>query len=398
MIGIRSITYNATRDYTDSQQLRTILKCSELWDTLYEPHTQRINLPESYEPLNLKTLRQTLTVCDYSSVRWVNTPLNPKNGNAAELAKNALDIVSLSGRAFVNFIGVDDGVIAPGAFKTYANLNRQVAGLDRSGVNNFRLGMSYNIGYDCPFFPFTRSKGDELSFTIALEMVQDVNTALKECGKDDLVGIREATLKAVGGQIDHIEELAHKVEKETGVPFKGFDFSLAPVIGNNGSIVTILNGLGVYNFGHTGTMFATSFLTDILKELARTHPSVGFHGVMYSLLEDLDLCIINNERGVTLEQFTSLATMCGCGLDMVPISGDVTPEEIYTCCMDIAAVSCKYDKPLGVRLLPIPGTKRGQKIRTSIEGDADFIANTRIVPLDVNLVPSQGTNFNYLTY
>ena len=396
MIGIRSITYNATSAAAD--ELRRITRCASLWDRRFEPHTQRINLPESCEPADPARVRSILGVCDISSVRWVNVPLNPKGGNVDELASSALELIGLSQRTFVNYIGVDDGVIADGAFAAYADLCRDVASLDRSGHDNFRLGLSFNIGHDCPFFPFTRSAGDELSFSIALELIQDVNETLRRTRRRDLEGMRAEVLEMLRPQIGRIEGIARDIEQATGIAFRGFDFSLAPVIGRGGSVITTLNALSVYNFGHTGTMFATSYITDILKQLAQEYPSVGFSGVMYSLLEDLELCSINNERGVSLEQMTALATMCGCGLDMVPVSGDITTAEVFGCCMDIAAISCKYDKPLGVRLLPIPGTTRSERATTSISGNADFIANTRVVPLDVNLLPQAGEGFGYLTY
>ena len=396
MIGIRSITYNATGDAAD--ELQAIIRCSSLWDRLYEPHTQRINLPEAYEPVDPDWIRSILRVCDISSIRWVCVPFNPKGGNAGELADSAVEVLGLSHRTFANLIGIDDGNIADGVFSHYASLIRRAALLDRSGRENFRSGLSFNIGHDCPFFPFTRSRGDALSFSIALELIQDVNEALHKSTRHDLVGMREDLLAALKPQVEQIAEIASHIEKETGIVFRGFDFSLAPVIGPAGSIITTLNALRVFNFGHTGTVFATSYLTDILKKLADEFPSVGFSGVMYSLLEDLELCSINNEREISLEQMTMLATMCGCGLDMIPVSGDITDEEINACCMDIAGISCKYDKPLGVRLLPIPGTTRNERATTAISGNADFIANTHIVPLDVNLLLQAGQGFGYLVY
>lgn len=398
MIRIRTITYNASASAPADDELRRIMHCAAKWDRACEPHTQRVNLAESHDPVSLREVRRILRICDISPIRWVNVPLNPVSGNVNKLCRNALDVLSLSSRTFVNLIGVDGGTIINGAFDGYAGLTRAVAALDRSGKNNFRLGLSYNIGHDCPFFPFTRSKGDELTFSVGFEMVQDINEALRKTRKEDLAGKRDEILAVVKPQIDRYAEIAYQMEKETGVRFRGFDFSLAPVIGDSGSIVTILNSLGVFNFGHTGTMFMTSYLTDILKGLAQTYPSVGFSGVMYSLLEDLDLCAINNKRGVTLEQMTALSTMCGCGLDMIPVSGDITDDEIYSCCLDIAGISCREKKPLGVRLLPIPGTRRNQKAWTSISEDADFIANTRVVPLDANLLPQMGDKFEYLVY
>ncbi|WP_298578404.1 DUF711 family protein [uncultured Olegusella sp.] len=397
-IGIRAVTFNATSDYSSKNFTRTVLKTAALWDRLYSPHTQRITLPQSEDPFPLRQLDTALGLCDYSPIRWINIPINPHKGNNADLANFAIDILTYSGRTFSNLIAVDNGEIFNNIFYTYADLTKKISRFDHTGKENFRFGLSYNIGYDCPFYPFTRSAGKELSFSLALEFIQQVNLVLRNLRHASLIEMRTKILEMLCPQIDYIYDLAKEVECKTGIKFRGFDFSLAPIIGKLGSVVTILNSLGVYNFGNTGTMFATSFITDILKELAKRYPSVGFSGVMYSLLEDLDLCTINNERGITLEQLSTLSTMCGCGLDMVPLSENISTEEIDSCCRDIAAISCKYNKPLGVRLLPIPGIQRNQNLRTAIEGDADFIANTRIVPLDVNLLAPAGDSFNYLTY
>jgi len=369
-----------------------------MWDEMFAPHTQRINMHEVYNSFNINKLNEILELCNYSSIRWVNVPINLKNGNVKELFSFAYNVLKFSGRTFINLIGVENGVINSGIFNEYASLIYDVGKLDHTGINNFRLGLSFNIGYDCPFFPFTRSSGKENVFTIALEMVEDINSALKAYKCRDLTKIRNRIIEAVDTQIRNIYRIAKTIEKRSGIKFGGFDFSLAPVISDMGSIVSIFNSLGIYNFGHAGTMFATSFITDILKGFAEKYPSVGFSGVMFSLLEDLELCAINNGRGITVEQLTMLSTMCGCGLDMVPVSGDITKEEIHSLCLDIAGISCKYKKPLGIRLLPIPGVKRNQVGYTSISGDADFIANTRVVPLDVNIVPNMIKKFKFMRY
>ena len=177
-----------------------------------------------------------------------------------------------------------------------------------------------------------------------------------------------------------------RLQHETSGKFHGFDFSLAPVIGENGSVVTILNRFGIFDFGRTGTLFATGYLTSLLKHLALQFKSVGFSGVMYSLLEDLELCAINNRRGISLEQLISLSTMCGCGADMIPVYGDVSENELLSIFLDVAGISNRLKKPLGVRILPIPGCNKGGKYFTRFHNDSDFIANTKVIDFEPNLI------------
>lgn len=398
MIGIRSVTYNyGDPNFQDKKLLKMIKDCSLKWDS-FHPHTQRINLGEQKECFAIDVLQNILNLCDESPVRWVNIPLNPfyKN-NIGELKVFAYDLLSSSNRIFVNIIGVEKGVISQEHIVNYAKLVHDVGKIESTGLTNFRLGFSFNIEHDCPFFPFTRATDGDVSFSVALEMVQEINLFLKKTKCDNLQATQNGIVELLSEQINDIYHKALTIEKQSGIRFAGFDFSLAPEIGEYGSVITILEALGIRKFGHSGTMFATAFLTDILKEFANKFPSVGFSGVMYSVLEDLKLCSINNNEGIEVEQLIAVSTMCGCGLDMVPIYADTSIDEIRTLCMDIAAISCKYKKPLGVRLLSIPGTKKKNKVRTALSSEADFIANSKILELDINNL-SNGKEFNFMRY
>ncbi len=361
-------------------------------------HTQRISLPLLTEPVEIGSLVSWLSLCEVSGVRWLNVPIHPQGRNVIKMGKFALAALQYSGSIFVNVLGAVNAHFGQDVLRMYAKLNRQVSGLDRTGQHNFRLGLSFNVAENGPFFPFTFAHVERPSFTIGLELVREFNEIISSLPQSDIVMMREGLLEAVAPQVEEIYASAVKIATKYGMDFKGFDFSLAPEIGESGSIVPLLNCLGVYSFGSAGTMFATAFWTDILKCMASRYPSVGFSGMMYSLLEDLDLCAINNERGISLEHLMMLSTMCGCGLDMVPISGETSVEEIYALCLDIAGISCRLRKPLGIRLLPIPGVKRGQRAFTAINGEADFIANTRVVPLNTNVLAAVGNDFSFMRY
>lgn len=396
MIAIRSVTFNMPKNVSDDD-LKKVEKCSRIWDGAYtDVHTQRINLTPFTEPFPTEYFKKIDEVCERTSIRWYNVPVDLFEAKGPKEVLNSLyQLLSESGRAFGNIIGVKNKEIRPDIIEGYAGFIDSISKLDPSGVGNFRVGFSVNVGYNCPFFPFTQSSGEQ-SFSIALEIARDMNDVCKNEKYKGLGELRQKILDRLVPQIEKINQIANEISTRSGIKFTGFDFSLAPSIATDGSVITIMNSIGIYNFGKSGTMFATSFITDILKYLAQLYPSVGFSGVMYSLLEDLELCKINNERGVTIEQMIMVSTMCGCGLDMVPVSGDVTLNEIKTLCFEIAAISCKLNKPLGIRLLPIQHCKRGVQKYTTIKRDADFIANTKVVTLDTNLLNMDESSFTYL--
>lgn len=396
MVGIRSITYHLPEQVTQ-EHIDQAGRLSYLWDKRFSPiRTQRLCLCPFHEAADLGGLKPLSSLCGRSSIRWFNVPIDPgRSKNRSELFHFAHGVLEEYGRSFVNVLGVVDGEICVDIFDRCADLIRKASTMSANGQDNFRLGVSVNVHPNGPFFPFTYSAG-KMGFSIALELTQEINEVCSKLQKENLSVLRDAILEQILPQVEQINTLAMELAQREGTVFHGFDFSLAPIIDENGSIITILNRLGIYDFGHTGTLFATSFLTNILKHLAVCFKSVGFSGVMYSLLEDLELCAINNERDVTLEQIIALSTMCGCGVDMVPVYGGIKNEELRSILLDVAGISCRLNKPLGVRILPIPQFSRGKSGFTSFHNDSDFIANTKIVGLSLNLLSELGENFRYL--
>lgn len=396
MVAIRSVTYNLPANYTEDD-LKQVEKCSRIWDGAYpELHTQRINLTPLVSPFRVGDFNSLIEICERSNIRWFNVPVDLYEAEHPEKLLSSLrNLIAESGHVFGNIIGVKNNQIRSDFIEYYANFIDEISKLDVSGKDNFRVGFSINVGYNTPFFPFTQSSG-EGTFSIALEIAKDMNDECKNGKYNSLSELRQLIIDRIRPQVEEIAAIAERVSQKSGIPFSGFDFSLAPSIDPAGSVITILNSIGVYNFGKSGTMFATSFITDILKFFAKEFKSVGFSGVMYSLLEDLELCRINNQRGISIEQLTMVSTMCGCGLDMVPVCGDISHNEVQTLCYEIAAISCKLHKPLGIRLLPIQRCKRGITGYTAIKSDADFIANTKVLQLDTNILVLDSKPFDYL--
>ena len=129
--------------------------------------------------------------------------------------------------------------------------------------------------------------------------------------------------------------------------------------------------------GYNGTLFMTYYLTDILKSISRYIKTVGFNGVIYSLLEDRHMAKNNN---YTIDSLISYASVCGCGVDMIPVPGDISKSEITSIILDINALSTKLNKPLGVRILPIPHKKAGEFTNFK----HSFMVNTKIREIKCN--------------
>ena len=397
MIRIRTITYTLPQQ-PDSDCLHQVRSCGLQWSDAFPAiHTQRVVLPPTGEALSTDILGMLENFCATSDVRWYNIPINPGGSDDPDaLFHFAKEVIARSGKSFVNMLAIQDGILDGQIVHHCIELFREVAGLSANGRDNFRLGCSFNVTANGPFFPFTFSDG-QLGFSIGLEFIEDVNVICRDHVRESLPQLRDRILAGLIPEIDNIYTLAQVISRRCDLPFWGFDFSLAPVIAEYGSVLPLLSRLGIYNFGGTGTLFATSFYTDLIKSMQVRFPSVGFSGVMYSVLEDLGLCMINNEKGLRLDDLIKVSTMCGCGVDMLPVCRDITNEELRSIFWDVYAISTRLHKPLGIRILPIPSATRQFASYTNFTEDADFIANTRVIQTDSNLSYATNEQFSYLT-
>ena len=397
MIGIRTITFSLPRSY-DDRDLKKIQKCSYRWTKAYERiHTQRLVRCPICDRVPVSEIQHLDAFCEKTDVRWFNIPIDPwECTDADDLFRFAEWILKHESRVFINILTVKDRVISEEIVKKSIKLIRYTSKISYNGRDNFRLGCSINVRPNGAFFPFTYSNG-KLGFSVGLELIEEI-CEVCQCEKNaSLTELRELIIERLYPQIEKINQLAGRIAEESDMNYWGIDFSIAPMISSKGSVLSLLSRLGIYNFGGTGSLFATSYFTDIIKEFGNQFPEVGFSGIMYSVLEDLGLCMINNEKGISIDDMIKCSTMCGCGADMIPIPEDVTDDEIFSIFRDIYAISSRLRKPLGIRLLPIPSSTRGYKKYTSFSEDADFIANTKTMSLDGNTSFSEKEIYSYFT-
>ena len=105
--------------------------------------------------------------------------------------------------------------------------------------------------------------------------------------------------------------------------------------------------------------------------------ATGFNGVMLSVLEDDVLAKRFLHRDVSVNDLLLYSTVCGCGLDMIPITGDTPEQSISEYSADTGNLAFRLDKPLGVRFLPVSRLKEGQKTNYN----HDFVNNSGVVRL-----------------
>jgi uncharacterized protein (UPF0210 family) len=379
MIGIRSITFHLPGKNFEVY-INGIESALKQWNKSYSKiHTYRVSLIPVISCMGNSLIKRLSITFEKIGIRWFNISIDPSNKEKrSELFDYAHFLLQEYTNSFIHIVAVKQGIIDYDILEYSAKLIQKVSMINDDGRANFRLGISANVDPDGSFFPFSMSSG-EYGFSIALELTKDINDIIRNNKNISPDSLGMSIIGTLSLQIDLINNIADKIAKENDMIFKGFDFSLAPSLEKDGSIYPILMAFGMKNLGSSGSFFATAYLTNLLKSFRNRYKMVGFSGVMYSLLEDIELASINDNSGITIGQLTAMSTMCGCGIDMIPVYGDITIEELIPVLLDIVSISCKLHKPLGIRILPIPGTKNDRKYCTNFIHDADFITNTKIV-------------------
>lgn len=328
-------------------------------------------------------------------IRWFNLAFDLV-GVSEKSAKHttflAYEVMKRHSQSFINLIVANDSVVNPMAAREAVRLVGKVSRLSWNGFDNFRLGISVNPATETPFFPFSFSNEKELSYSVAVELTKPLINIIKDNSDMEYDLLRDKLISNLSPMVLSIEEVALSIGGELGPIYKGQDISLAPFPDTKISVIEALHLLGVKDIGENGTMFFTAYLTSILKSILKATEvmAIGFNGVMYSLLEDHLMCVSNDLKTLDINKIISYSSLCGCGLDMVPIPGNFLIEDLSSIVIDVATIAIRHRKPLGIRALPIPN----KCVNEFTEFDSDFLTNTRVMNLNPSYISNEFFKIN----
>jgi uncharacterized protein len=238
-------------------------------------------------------------------------------------------------------------------------------------LGNFRFAALANVPAYKPFYPASYHQGLGHQFAIALESANVVAEIMAVQRDPDAT--RQALVAELGMYARAVEDIASKIDQETGWTYLGLDLSPAPM--KDASIGSATAGFTGGRFGTSGTLSAVSLITSALSDIAVK--KVGYSGVMMPVLEDTRLAQLWGEGALSMDQLLAYSAVCGTGLDTIPLPGDVTTGQLARIIGDVASLSAKLSKPLSARLLPVAGAKAGDLTAF----DDPNIVNTVIQPL-----------------
>ncbi|MDQ3930641.1 MAG: DUF711 family protein [Chloroflexota bacterium] len=277
------------------------------------------------------------------------------------------ELLLAAGNAFASIqVGTrvgSGGIVNLEAVRASARITQSLAERTPEGFGNLRFAAASNCPPHVPFFPAAYYKEDDRNggrpeFGLALEAADLAVRAF-----DGATSLEEARLRLLG----LLEEEAGKaadvcvgLAAEHGYTFTGLDISMAPFPEQSRSIGHALELLSGAPLGSPGTLTAAAFFTSVLKQAREQLPTVGYSGLMLPALEDQTLADRAAEGLVTIDTLLLMSSVCGLGLDTVPLPGDVSLPQLERIITDMAALAVKLDKPLTARLFPVPGKSAGE--------------------------------------
>ena len=255
---------------------------------------------------------------------------------------------------------------------------QQIANITPRGEGNFNFTVNFNCKPFIPYFP----AGYHLShlpnsFVIGLEtpdlLVEVLKSVPKSPHNQFYADCYRAMLQALQYHVDQVLEMLSAVKLSGKFEFAGIDSSAAPSK-NCSSITKIYELMGLPYFGAVGSVEVSALLTKVFKSIQRV-PLVGFSGLMLAVTEDLGLAEGTQKQYFDIRALLTYSAVCGIGLDTVPVAGNAKAESIAAIMRDTGTMAFRLNKPLTVRLFPIPNKVAGE----ISEFESDDLCNCRLL-------------------
>jgi uncharacterized protein (UPF0210 family) len=239
------------------------------------------------------------------------------------------------------------------------------------GSANFNFAASALIPPNSPFYPVSYQQGPDKQFAVGLQSANVVANVFDNAKNP--ITAQDGLIKELGKHASHIDTICKRLEVERGWTYVGLDLSPAPL--GKVSIAAAIESLTGVSFGSPGTLSGAAVVTNALEVI--NVRKTGYCGLMIPVMEDETLADRWSEGTLSIHALLSYSSVCACGLDMIPLPGNVTAEQVEKIVGDVASLSVKHRKPLAIRLLPIPGKKAGDLCNFNHPA----ISNVRIQPV-----------------
>ena len=241
------------------------------------------------------------------------------------------------------------------------------------GFANLRFAALANVPPGSPFFPAAYHRGGRAAIAVATESADLAVESVQEARS--LTTVRQHLVTSIETHAGAISLAAEPIAAEHSIRYLGIDFSLAPYPEPERSLGTAIETLSAADVGLHGTVAAAAFLADCLDQAQ--FQRTGFCGLFLPVLEDSVLAARAAQGSLGLKDLLLLSTICGTGLDTIPLPGNVDHSAATALLIDLGALALRHDKPLTARLMPIPNKSAGDEIHF----DFPYFADSRVMSL-----------------
>jgi uncharacterized protein (UPF0210 family) len=256
------------------------------------------------------------------------------------------------------------------AIRAAAETIQALAQATKGGEGNFNFAATGFIPSGTPFFPAAHFDQGQ-AFSIGLESPNLLTRAFS--GAANLVQAKQQLKTHLQAALGAVELQARKIADDQVWSYLGIDASPAP--GLDASIGQAIEALTHTPFGSASTLAGCAAITDVLKGLSVK--TCGYSGLMLPVLEDPVLAQRAAEGRYGVSELLLFSSVCGTGLDVVPLPGDTSVDELAAVISDVAALSAKYHKPLSARLFPIVGKQAGDMVNF----DNPYLTKSMVMPV-----------------
>jgi uncharacterized protein len=237
---------------------------------------------------------------------------------------------------------------------------------DQNGIACAKLVVFCNPVEDNPFMAgaFHGAGEGEVVLNVGVSGPGVVLNALKRHPNVDLGQVADI-IKKTAFKITRAGELIGRVVAERlGVPFGIMDLSLAPTNAVNDSVADILEEIGLERVGTHGTIAALALMNDAVKKGGAMASSYvgGLSGAFIPVSEDNGMIRGVVDGALSLSKLEAMTCVCSVGLDMIALTGDVSPATLSAIIADEAAIGMINKKTTAVRVIPVPGKKEGEMV------------------------------------
>ncbi len=280
-----------------------------------------------------------------------------------ELIKDFGDLCNVCVNVRLN----DSGLLNNKLINQSVQAVQRIAKITPRGEGNFNFTVNFNCEPLIPYFPASyHTSGTKNQFVIGLETPDLLVNAVKHVNKNNLTNnysekmtsYHKALSTALQFHIDQIDLIVKGKCLNQGFIFAGYDSSAAPSK-DCSSMVEIYKEMGVEYFGAAGTVEVSSLLTRVFKSIKNVN-LVGFSGLMLALTEDKGLAQGSISKDFDIRSLLTYSAVCGIGLDTVPIPGNTPAHKIAALMRDTGTMAYRLNKPLTVRLFPVPNLEAGE--------------------------------------